>query len=104
MRKSHENPSIQKLYAEFLGEPGSHTAHELLHTEYTDRSHITQPAYSHFEREAEAVRVNYSSLGDCTHHPSVQQQEQEREVAQQLQQQGGGCGSGPCGCQGRAAQ
>lgn len=32
IRKSHENPSIKKIYAEFLGEPGSHIAHELLHT------------------------------------------------------------------------
>ncbi len=34
MRKSHENPSVIKLYEEFLGEPGGHKAHELLHTEY----------------------------------------------------------------------
>jgi NADH-quinone oxidoreductase subunit G len=34
LRKSHLNPSIQKLYEEFLGEPGSRKAHELLHTEY----------------------------------------------------------------------
>lgn len=34
IRKSHENPYIQKLYKEFLGEPGSHKAHELLHTHY----------------------------------------------------------------------
>jgi len=34
IRKSHENPSIIKLYEEFLGEPGGHKAHELLHTEY----------------------------------------------------------------------
>ena len=32
IRKSHENPSIKKIYEEFLGEPGSHVAHELLHT------------------------------------------------------------------------
>lgn len=38
IRKSHQNPSIKKIYDEFLGEPGSHTAHELLHTHYTDRS------------------------------------------------------------------
>lgn len=38
IRKSHKNPAIQKLYAEFLGEPNSHKAHELLHTTYTDRS------------------------------------------------------------------
>ncbi len=34
IRKSHENPSIIRLYEEYLGEPGSHKAHELLHTEY----------------------------------------------------------------------
>jgi len=34
IRKSHENPSIIRLYKEFLGEPGGHKAHELLHTEY----------------------------------------------------------------------
>ncbi len=37
IRKSHQNPSIQKLYKEFLGEPGGHVSHELLHTSYTDR-------------------------------------------------------------------
>ena len=37
VRKSHLNPSIQHLYADFLGEPGSHTAHELLHTHYIPR-------------------------------------------------------------------
>lgn len=36
IRKSHENPEIKKLYAEFLKEPGSHKAHELLHTTYED--------------------------------------------------------------------
>jgi len=34
IRKSHENPYIQKLYKEFLGKPGSEKAHHLLHTEY----------------------------------------------------------------------
>ena len=38
IRKSHENPDIKKLYDEFLGEPGGHKAHELLHTHYTQRS------------------------------------------------------------------
>lgn len=36
-RKSHMNPSIQKLYNEYLEHPNSHKAHELLHTVYTDR-------------------------------------------------------------------
>lgn len=34
LRLSHENPDIVKLYKEFLGEPGSHLSHELLHTHY----------------------------------------------------------------------
>jgi iron-only hydrogenase group A len=33
IRKSHLNPSIQTLYTEFLGEPGSHIAHEILHVD-----------------------------------------------------------------------
>ena len=37
-RRSHENPSIQRLYAEWLGHPGSERAHELLHTRYTPRA------------------------------------------------------------------
>jgi NADP-reducing hydrogenase subunit HndD len=37
LRRSHENPAIQKLYAEFLGEPGGPKAHELLHTHYQVR-------------------------------------------------------------------
>ncbi len=37
LRKSHENPSIIKLYEEFLGEPMSEKAHHLLHTHYFDK-------------------------------------------------------------------
>ena len=37
IRKSHENPVVQHLYKNFLGEPGSHIAHELLHTHYIKR-------------------------------------------------------------------
>ena len=36
-RKSHKNPSIIKLYQEHLEKPGSHRAHELLHTVYENR-------------------------------------------------------------------
>ncbi len=38
LRKSHDNPSIKALYDEYLGKPGSHKAHELLHTSYVKRS------------------------------------------------------------------
>lgn len=37
IRKSHENPDIIKVYEDFLGKPGSHKAHELLHTTYVAR-------------------------------------------------------------------
>lgn len=37
VRKSHQNPYIQKLYEEFLGEPLSEKAHKLLHTRYYRR-------------------------------------------------------------------
>lgn len=37
-RKSHNNPSIKKLYEEYLEKPGSHKAHEILHTSYVKRS------------------------------------------------------------------
>ena len=37
IRKSHENPEIIQIYQEFLGEPLSHTSHELLHTHYVPR-------------------------------------------------------------------
>ena len=37
IRKSHDNPIIKMVYDEFLGEPNSHVAHELLHTHYVKR-------------------------------------------------------------------
>ena len=37
LRASHKNPQIIALYDQYLGEPNSHKAHELLHTAYTAR-------------------------------------------------------------------
>ncbi len=37
IRKSHENPAVKMLYSEYFGQPGSHKAHELLHTHYARR-------------------------------------------------------------------
>ena len=37
LRKSHENPFVHELYAKYLGEPGGHLSHELLHTHYVKR-------------------------------------------------------------------
>jgi len=38
IRKSHENPTIKRLYEEFLGHPNSEKAHHILHTHYKRRS------------------------------------------------------------------
>lgn len=38
MRKSHENPALKAIYEEFFGEYGSHKAHEVLHTSYSEKS------------------------------------------------------------------
>ena len=40
LRKSHENPSLLKIYEEFFGGFGSHKAHEVLHTSYVERDHF----------------------------------------------------------------
>ncbi|MBR4941538.1 MAG: iron hydrogenase small subunit, partial [Clostridia bacterium] len=36
-RKSQDNEDVKALYEEYLGEPGGHKAHEILHTHYTKR-------------------------------------------------------------------
>ena len=40
LRRSHESPVVQRLYAEYLGEPGSLKAHHLLHTSYQERLEV----------------------------------------------------------------
>jgi iron only hydrogenase large subunit-like protein len=37
VRRSHENPDIQRLYKEFIGRPLSSTAHKVLHTHYAGK-------------------------------------------------------------------
>ncbi|HQA97219.1 MAG TPA: NADH-dependent [FeFe] hydrogenase, group A6 [Clostridia bacterium] len=50
LRKSHENPGVQRLYKEFLEKPNSRTAHHLLHTQYAP-----QKKYRHETGEGTAV-------------------------------------------------
>lgn len=40
IRKSHHNPVLQDCYKEFLGEPGGHMAHDILHTSYVKRERL----------------------------------------------------------------
>ena len=42
VRQSHNNKQVQQLYKEFLGEPNSHKAHELLHTTYVSRERFPE--------------------------------------------------------------
>ena len=37
VRKSQDSEDVKAIYKEFFGEPGSHKAHEILHTAYTKR-------------------------------------------------------------------
>ncbi|MEG0892991.1 MAG: NADH-dependent [FeFe] hydrogenase, group A6 [Oscillospiraceae bacterium] len=37
LRKSHENPVVKEIYDTYLEKPGSHKAHEILHTSYVKR-------------------------------------------------------------------
>lgn len=38
LRKSHDSPIIKQVYEEYFEKPGSHKAHEVLHTTYVERS------------------------------------------------------------------
>lgn len=42
LRKSHENPYVQQLYKEFLGQPCGEMSHKLLHTHYFDKSAVIE--------------------------------------------------------------
>lgn len=42
LRKSQDNPYVKKLYEEFFEHPGSHKAHELLHTHYAPRENYPE--------------------------------------------------------------
>ncbi|NLW64806.1 MAG: 2Fe-2S iron-sulfur cluster binding domain-containing protein [Clostridiales bacterium] len=41
LRKSHDNPVIKEVYDKYLEKPGSHRAHELLHTSYVAKDKFT---------------------------------------------------------------
>jgi hypothetical protein len=55
MRRSHENPSIQSLYKNYLSAPGSSAAHALLHTRYTPRVPEGPPPWDQDNEEGGAA-------------------------------------------------
>ncbi len=48
-RKSHKNPEVVKLYADYLTEPNSHLSHKLLHTHYTAKKQYVIENQSDFD-------------------------------------------------------
>lgn len=64
LRKSHENPSVQKLYADFLGTPCGPVSHRLLHTHYTNRRKIVgvYPVYHESTKENGAICLSASTI------------------------------------------
>ena len=42
VRMSHENPAVQQIYAEYLGEPCGERSHHLLHTTYVPRGEFNE--------------------------------------------------------------
>lgn len=59
LRKSHENPFVVQLYAEYLEHPNGHKAHELLHTHYVRRGTYNEYTKERFDlgvRPAEKKR------------------------------------------------
>jgi len=42
LRKSQDNPNVKNLYKEYFDHPGSHKAHELLHTHYAQRENYPE--------------------------------------------------------------
>jgi NADP-reducing hydrogenase subunit HndD len=42
LRKSHENPDIKKIYADYLGQPLGEKSHHLLHTHYHEKHKLDE--------------------------------------------------------------
>ena len=53
LRFSHENPDVQALYSEYLGEPCGEKAHHLLHTDHTGWQ---MPPALHYDEDVRFVR------------------------------------------------
>jgi iron only hydrogenase large subunit-like protein len=49
LRKSHENPFVAQLYAEYLEHPNGHKSHELLHTHYVRRGTFNEYTKERFD-------------------------------------------------------
>jgi NADH-quinone oxidoreductase subunit G/NADP-reducing hydrogenase subunit HndD len=78
LRKSHDNPYITSIYEEYLQHPGSHIAHELLHTHYTRRGEFNQLTTERFVVNAPTLVSKRSLAESETKAAATQQRAQSR--------------------------
>jgi NADH-quinone oxidoreductase subunit G len=65
LHKAQENPVVAECYAKLLGEPGGHTAHELLHTHYGNRRRIDDAGFTLLPADEEKVTVSVCVGTNC---------------------------------------
>jgi NADH-quinone oxidoreductase subunit G len=65
LRNAGDNPYVQEAYTKWLGEPNSHTAHELLHTVYQNRRRIVGDPMEVRKSKAEHKATVRVCLGTC---------------------------------------
>jgi len=63
--RSKENPVIEKLYNEYLENPGSHKAHELLHTHYSSRKRLQDMTFGFEEKPKYEAKEISVCVGTC---------------------------------------
>jgi iron only hydrogenase large subunit-like protein len=69
LRKSHENPSVQALYQQFLGRPLGPLSHELLHTHYLNRG---TRSFTHDTTAAAATATTTNKGAVVTTHERIE--------------------------------
>jgi len=67
LRRSHENKAVIQVYKEFLGEPMSKKAKEILHTHYTARGKLPGFDFSDLEKPAWEPEVPVGNLPGLLH-------------------------------------
>ncbi|MCL2774120.1 MAG: NADH-dependent [FeFe] hydrogenase, group A6 [Oscillospiraceae bacterium] len=59
LRKSHDNPFVQELYKNYLGAPGGHLSHDLLHTHYVKRGVFNELSGTSYSIEPDSSSIKH---------------------------------------------
>lgn len=66
VRVSQDNIAVQKAYEDVLGHPGSHTAHDMLHTHYQNRKRLDQADFHLIDAASDdAIQVSVCVGTNC---------------------------------------